>query len=224
MHRFLLAAACLFSFAHAKSVTQAEPTVQDLAALMGELVVIEVKVPQGANTLRVATMVGTQRGSDSQGRLGGLGMETGDTVRFVLRVPGNLDQECPGEPVDVVVRLPIGHVMSHGSCVPTAPDRGNRGLGWTKHDHVITSAEPELGAWTLLYVRAWSSTATRPATASPRHFEPSQAFTLQAIFLPGDIENLAGRDGGQPPIGEDALRDVPELSYRLQPTEPGTPR
>src|SRR5690606_12427185 len=223
MRSLLVLAAGLVSFALTQSGTQVDPTLEDLARLMGDVVVIEVAVPENARTVRIAETMGERGHTESYSRIDGSDERVEPRIiRFLIKTPGHLPvAECSSERIDVHLVWPDGkHSSASGSCVP--PPAGEPALSQAKHEHVLTGSDLELGVWSPIYLRGWTwvrAGSVEEAYAA-RYPDTEHVFPLQVMFLEEEIEDARG---GPPPLDAEALRRLPELAWYVAPPRPAAP-
>lgn len=209
MRPLLLAAALLFPTALAQGVTQPDPTLEDLAHLMGDVAVIEIELPPQARSVRVAYAMGADGGysEDLTPLQGGNGARA-RTLRLLLLAPGRLpNPDCVGEPIDLQVQYPDESRSASGFCVPL-PDSSSR----SKHELVLTGPMPELEAWTPVYLRAWTA-IEMGVPGSGVGFDPARTFTIQIWPSAEELENV----GDEPPLDAAGLLRIPEIRSRAGP-------
>jgi hypothetical protein len=216
MRPLFLTAACLFSFSlsFAQGVTQLEPTTADLARLMGDVTSLEIAVPEGANTVRIAYVMGDEGGhSEERTPLWLSGAPTtGKVMRLLLLAPGRFYSfECAGEPIDVLVVFG-DHAGGGGSmCTPLL--EGDDGYtSRRKHEHAFTGPTPQLEEWAPVYLRAWTPFETGSSGAGAR-LDLTKAFTIQLMFTAAEIEQV----GAEPPLISEGLMRIPEVRRYVDP-------
>ena len=203
MRPLFLAAAVLFSTALAQGVTQAEPTTEDLARILGDVTVLEVELPADARTVRIAYTIGVEgEYVEDRTRLKLNGETATRTLRLLLLAPGRTPSPvCEGEPIDVQVHFRDESSSATGFCVPI-PEGNAR----SKHELVLTGPTPALDAWTPVYLRAWTA-FEMGAPGSRPGLDPARAFTIQIWPSTQDIEEV----DTDPPLDATGLLQVPEI-------------
>lgn len=194
MRPLLLLAAVLFApVAWAQGVSRSSPSLEDLAVLFGDVVTIDLEVPEGATLVRFSFGVGADRAElhlslDHGGR-----REPPPELRLLVHVPalrGGYD--VSGQAVNVHVLDPDGSTSSLGPF--DVPREGGR-----RHELVVERATLELGAWAPLYIRAWTPSETGNETV-----DLERAFVAQVWMGTGDAETV---DPG-PPLDVEALAQM----------------
>ena len=196
--------ALLSSLAWGQGVTAVEPTVTDLMKLLGDVVVIELELPAGTKTIRIAQ--GVTAGEGLQEVKARLEQTPGEPevrlVRLLMLAPSGItSDECDGYAFDLITEFGAAWSSRTRPCV-RLPDVGAR----SSFHVVLTGGVPKFEVWTPIFARFWSP-LEQPAAHVVPSVDLTQSYVIQVLVSAQEFENASDKA----PLDAEGLLDDPRM-------------